>query len=96
MHPSAFSRFFKNGTQRTVTDYVNELRVGLASRLLMDTELSILEICLRSGYENASNFNRRFREYRGMTPREFRDAHRESGGPHERERSGQTRSANVV
>ena len=84
MHPSAFSRFFKNGTQRTVTDYVNELRIGLASRLLLETELSILEICLRSGYENASNFNRRFREYRGMTPREFRAAHRAPGGPLER------------
>lgn len=83
MHPSAFSRFFKNGTQRTVTDYVNELRIGLASRLLLETELSILEICLRSGYENASNFNRRFREYRRMTPREFRAAHRAPGGPRE-------------
>jgi AraC-like DNA-binding protein len=85
MHPSAFSRFFKNGTQRTVTDYVNELRIGLASRLLLETELSILEICLRSGYENASNFNRRFREYRGMTPREFRAAHRAPGGLRERQ-----------
>lgn len=84
MHPSAFSRFFKNGTQRTVTDYVNELRIGLASRLLLETELSILEICLRSGYENASNFNRRFREHRGMTPREFRAAHRAPGGLRER------------
>ncbi len=80
MHPSAFSRFFKNGTQRTVTDYVNELRIGLASRLLLETELSILEVCLRSGYENASNFNRRFREFRGMTPRDFRAAHRAPGG----------------
>jgi AraC-like DNA-binding protein len=93
MHPSAFSRFFKNGTQRTVTDYVNELRIGLASRLLLETELSILEICLRSGYENASNFNRRFREYRGMTPREFRAAHRAPGGPHERLLEGSPYSA---
>lgn len=76
MNPSAFSRFFKHGTQRTVTDYVNELRIGLASRMLIDTDAPILEICYSSGYENASNFNRRFREYRGMSPRDYRALHR--------------------
>lgn len=72
MTPAAFSRFFRSATQRTVTEYVNELRVGLASRQLVETDLSILEICLQTGFDSPSNFNRRFRQFKGMSPRQFR------------------------
>lgn len=75
MNPSAFSRFFRKTTGKTVTEYVNEMRVGLACRLLMDTDLGVRQICLESGFSNLSNFNRRFREQRGMTPREYRQRH---------------------
>lgn len=72
MNPSAFSRFFKKSTGRTVSAYINELRVGLACRLLCDTDEAILTICHQSGFANLSNFNRRFRLLREMTPREYR------------------------
>ncbi len=72
MSPASFSRFFKNSTGKTMTDYVNELRVGLACRLLIETDLSILEVCNRTGFNNFSNFSRRFRQIKGTTPREFR------------------------
>ena len=73
MTPSAFSRFFRKATQSTVTHYINEQRVGLACRKLLETELPILDICLDVGYETVSYFNRRFRQVKGMTPREFRE-----------------------
>jgi AraC-like DNA-binding protein len=77
MTPSALSRFFRNSTQQTIVDYVNERRIGMAARLLMETNLSILNICLRTGFENSSNFNRRFRQLKGMSPRDYRARYRD-------------------
>jgi AraC-like DNA-binding protein len=72
MNPSAFSRYFKKTTGRTLTRYVNELRIGLACRKLTDTQRTILDISFEVGFGNLSNFNRRFREIKGVTPRQFR------------------------
>jgi AraC-like DNA-binding protein len=68
----AFSRFFKRSMGRTFTDYVNELRIGSACRALIETDKSVAEICYASGFENLSNFNRRFLALKKMSPREFR------------------------
>ena len=68
----AFSRFFKRSLGRTFTDYVNELRIGSACRALIETDKSVAEICYASGFENLSNFNRRFLALKKMSPREFR------------------------
>jgi len=72
MSPSAFSRYFKKVMGKTFSRFVNELRVGQACRALLETDLSIAEIAFRSGYNNLSNFNRRFLELRGVNPRSFR------------------------
>src|SRR4029453_16324869 len=68
----AFSRFFRRKTGRTLVAYLNELRTGLACRELIESERSISDIAFDSGFNNLSNFNRRFRELKNMSPRAFR------------------------
>lgn len=72
MAPSAFSRFFKQSTGRGPVDYIIDVRVGMAARMLVDTSASVSEICYACGFNNLSNFNRAFKSRRGHTPRDFR------------------------
>lgn len=73
MSPSAFSRFFKLHTGRNLTEYIIDIRLGAASRLLVDTSRSISEISYSCGFNNLSNFNRIFKKKKGCSPTEFRD-----------------------
>ncbi|WP_421861616.1 helix-turn-helix domain-containing protein [Parvibaculum sp.] len=61
MSPKSFSRFFKKNTGKAFIQYVNELRIGLACRLLVQSEAGVSEICYATGFRNLSNFNRQFR-----------------------------------
>ena len=72
MAPSAFSRFFKQRTGRGPLDYIIDVRLGAAARMLVDTSTSVSEICYSCGFNNLSNFNRTFKARRGYTPRDFR------------------------
>ena len=72
MAPSAFSRFFKQHTGRSPVDFIIDVRMGVAARMLVDTSTSVSEICYACGFNNLSNFNRTFKARRGYTPREFR------------------------
>jgi AraC-like DNA-binding protein len=73
MSPSAFSRFFKLHTGRTLSDYIIDIRLGYASRKLVDTSNSISEISFACGFNNLSNFNRIFKRKKGCSPSEFRE-----------------------
>ena len=73
MSPSAFSRFFKLHTGRNLSDYVIDLRLGYASRLLVDSTQSVAEIGYSCGFNNLSNFNRIFKKRKGCSPTEFRE-----------------------
>lgn len=76
MTPTAFSRFFKMRTGGSVSDYIIDVRLGHATRSLVDSGMSIAEICYECGFNNVSNFNRIFRKKKGCSPKEFRETYR--------------------
>ena len=73
MSSSAFSRFFKLHTGRNLSEYIIDIRLGYAARLLVDTSQSISEISFECGFNNLSNFNRIFKRKKGCSPSEFRE-----------------------
>ena len=73
MSPSAFSRFFKLHTGRNLSDYIIDIRLGYAARLLVDTSRSVSEISFDCGFNNLSNFNRIFKRKKSCSPTEFRE-----------------------
>jgi len=72
MSEPSMSRFFKRSTGMGFAEYVRKLRIGLACRLLAETDREIVEISAEAGYENLSNFNRSFLREKGMTPSKYR------------------------
>ncbi len=68
----AFSRFFRKCTGRTLPAYLNEIRLGRAARLLLETDLRVSDVASECGFTNLSNFNRRFFSWKHMTPVVFR------------------------
>lgn len=75
MSNSAFSRFFKLHTGRNISEYIIDLRLGYAARMLVDTAKSISEIGFDCGFNNLSNFNRIFKKKKGCSPSEFRESY---------------------
>lgn len=71
----SFSRFFKSKTGITFIDSLLELRLGQASRMLIDSSDSVSEIAYECGFNNISNFNRLFKKKKGCTPKEFRESY---------------------
>ncbi len=68
----AFCRFFKLRTGKTFTQYLRQLRIAEAQKLLAETDLGIAEIAFQVGFENLSYFNRSFKKHNMQSPRAFR------------------------
>ena len=68
----AFCRYFKRMTRLTLTEFLQEYRVGQACRRLLDEDLTVTEVCYASGFNNLSHFNKTFRRYTGYSPTEYR------------------------
>lgn len=66
------TRLIKQRTGKSFIDFLNEIRIGFAARQMVDSDMSISEICFSNGFNNISNFNRTFRKKQGLTPTEFR------------------------
>lgn len=72
MNPNAFCRFFKSRTQKSLTQFINEIRIGHACKLLTNRDASIGHIAYDCGFNNISNFNRSFKIVKKRNPREYR------------------------
>ncbi|MEA4917892.1 AraC family transcriptional regulator [Proteiniphilum sp.] len=71
MNESAFCRYFLKKTSKTCFQYINELRITYACKLLLERRLTISQICYESGYNNISNFNRQFKKITGYSPTDY-------------------------
>ena len=69
----AFCRYFKKVTGKTFTQFVNEYRLAHAAKLLHEKQVSITEVCLDSGFNNFSHFNKQFKKFTGKAPSVYRN-----------------------
>lgn len=72
MSTNHFHRFFKKRTEKTLTEFINQLRIAKACKLLITNQSPISMISDQCGFNNLSNFNRRFIQFKGVTPSRFR------------------------
>ncbi|MEN8125500.1 MAG: AraC family transcriptional regulator [Bacteroidota bacterium] len=72
MTPVSFNRFIKKRTFKTFISYINDVRIGYATRLLIETDLSVSEISFKCGFNNIANFNRIFKKTKRITPSKYR------------------------
>jgi len=77
---SRLSHVFKEQMGVTVIDYLTSVRIERARQLLLTTNQSCTEICFQTGYNNQSYFTRSFKDFVGMTPRQFRSENRRESG----------------
>jgi AraC-like DNA-binding protein len=75
MPEASFSRFIKKRTGKTFIDSLNEIRLGHASRMLIDTTNTVAEIAYKCGFNNISNFNRIFKRKKFCIPKDFRETY---------------------
>lgn len=75
MTKNAFCKYFKKRTNKTYFQFLNELRIENAGKLLLNSELSIADIAYQCGFRNISNFNRQFLALKQKTPSQYRLAH---------------------
>lgn len=73
--PTAFCRYFKERTKKTFVQYLNEMRIGYAKKLLIENKMKISTICLEAGFNNVSNFISQFKKMTGMLPSDFQKEH---------------------
>ncbi len=72
MSVQAFCNYFKKSTKKTYIDFLNEIRIGYACKLLINTDQNIINICFDSGYNTLANFNKQFLKIKQTTPSKYR------------------------
>lgn len=72
MNAAAFCRYFKSVTNKTLSGFLNDIRIGIACKKLIYTDLTIAEVGYTSGYQNFSYFSRKFKSMKNMSPTDYR------------------------
>lgn len=73
MNPSAFCRYFKENTGKTFKEYVLEMRIGYACKLLIGSRMNVSQVSAACGFESPVHFNRIFKKVTGLTPTLYRE-----------------------
>jgi AraC-like DNA-binding protein len=71
MSKPSFCRYFKQVTSKSFTDYINEIRIGYAKKIISSDFRFVNEVAYQCGYNNPSYFNRQFKKYVGKTPMKY-------------------------
>lgn len=74
--PNAFCRYFRERTKKTFVQYLNDVRIGHAKKLLIEGKMTISSLSLDSGFNNLSNFIELFKRSTGMSPSEYQRRYR--------------------
>ncbi len=80
MSVTAFCSYFKKSTKKTYIDYLNELRIGHACQLLIESSRPVNDICYESGFNTLANFNKQFQKLKGLSPTLFRRSFHKAEG----------------
>jgi YesN/AraC family two-component response regulator len=72
MTTNSFCRFFKKMTNKSFTQFLNEVRIRNAARLLVQGDLPVYEVCDSVGYKSITNFNMQFKQIMGIPPKDYR------------------------
>ena len=75
---SAFSHFFKKKSFRSFSSFLIDMRLGHACKLMLETDYTIAQISVKSGFNNIANFNRLFKKYKDSTPKQYKNRYLEN------------------
>ncbi|WP_207422498.1 AraC family transcriptional regulator [Desertivirga brevis] len=76
MSPNSFCKFFKSRSRKTYSEFINEIRIGHACKLLIESDYNIKEICFQSGFNNFSSFHKFFKLLKGKSPLAYQKSFR--------------------
>jgi AraC-like DNA-binding protein len=71
MTEAAFCRYFKTRANKTFSEFVREIRIGHACKLLLAGKMSIAQVGYESGFNTVSNFNSQFKAMKGKSPKQY-------------------------
>jgi AraC-like DNA-binding protein len=77
MSTTAFCRYFKKHTNKTYVQFLNEVRIGNATKLLIDGRLTISQVCFETGFNNFNHFNNIFKRITNFTPGQYQHQYAE-------------------